>query len=172
MTIAIKKSIWYREPLVWLIILFPLTAVVAGFATLYIAIESNDGLVVDDYYERGQHINQVLDRDNAALAAGLRASVTVDYKTRMIDMTLSAKSKEHLPNQVRLRWLNATRAGHDRESTLTRVAGGRYRAPLPALIEGHWYLQLEAQDWRLNGSVNVPDATDITLTPRGDVAAR
>ena len=69
---------WYREPLVWLLISFPLTAVIAGFFTLYLAIISKDGLVVDDYYQRGKEINMSLARDRAAARHGLHASVTLD----------------------------------------------------------------------------------------------
>ena len=172
MTIAVKKSIWYREPFVWLVILFPLTAVVAGFITLYLAIESNDGLVVDDYYERGQHINQTLERDDAARAAGLHAELALDYAGRAMTLSLGANKRETLPAQIRVRWLNATRAGHDQEITVVRGADGRYRAALPSLIEGHWYLQIEAQDWRLVGSLQVPETRTLALNPRGTLAAR
>ena len=65
---------WYREPLVWLLISFPLTAVIAGFFTLYLAIISSDGLVVDDYYHRGKEINKSLARRPCCAAAWSRAN--------------------------------------------------------------------------------------------------
>ncbi len=55
-----ERSVWYREPYVWLLIAIPACAVVAGFVTLALAIATDDGLVVDDYYWQGKQINRVL----------------------------------------------------------------------------------------------------------------
>ena len=52
------KKPWYREFYVWLVIFFPVLAIVAGFYTLKLAIESDDGLVEDDYYKQGIEINR------------------------------------------------------------------------------------------------------------------
>ena len=54
---------WYSHPYVWMVIAFPLAAVIAGFITLTLAIQSDTGLVVDDYYRKGQAINQIIERD-------------------------------------------------------------------------------------------------------------
>ena len=39
---------WYRQPWVWFLIALPMTAVVGGLVTMYIAATTSDGLVVDD----------------------------------------------------------------------------------------------------------------------------
>jgi len=156
---------WYREPLVWLIVSFPLTAVIAGFFTLYLAIQSKDGLVVDDYYQKGKEINMSLARDRAAAQRGLRAGVTLDAAKQNVVLQLSASRGQSLPDRLDLRWLHATRAGFDREQLLTRSADGRYRNVLPELASGHWYVQIEAQDWRLQGSLHIPGDVQIELVP-------
>ena len=51
------KKPWYREPWVWLMIALPASAVVGGIITIYLAVSTSDGLVVDDYYKRGKAIN-------------------------------------------------------------------------------------------------------------------
>ena len=48
---------WYAEPWVWLLIALPMTAVIGGMITIYLAVTTSDGLVVDDYYKRGKAIN-------------------------------------------------------------------------------------------------------------------
>jgi uncharacterized protein len=161
---------WYREPLVWLIITFPLTAVIAGFFTLYLAILSKDGLVVDDYYQKGKEINMSLARDRAAALHGLRAGVTLDAAKQKVLVHLSAAKNRLLPDRINLRWLHATRAGFDRTQMLIRSPDGSYRAAFPELAPGHWYVQIEAQDWRLQGSLRVPAETRIDLKP-ADIAA-
>jgi uncharacterized protein len=157
--------VWYREPLVWLIIAFPLTAVIAGFFTLYLAIISRDGLVVDDYYQKGKEINKSLARDSAAAQHGLRASVSLDAAKQEVVVQLSAARDQHLPDRLDLRWLHATRAGFDRTQLLIRSPDGRYRSVFPELAPGHWYVQIEAQDWRLQGSLHVPGEVRLELTP-------
>jgi len=68
---------WYREPWPWIIIAGPASAVVAGVALLWLAIDSNDGLVVDDYYKEGLAINQVIRRDQAAFDLRYRAQAVL-----------------------------------------------------------------------------------------------
>ena len=62
MRTSMKKSMtktnrWYREPIMWLVIAFPLTAVIVGFVSLALAIRSDDGMVEDDYYKQGMTIH-------------------------------------------------------------------------------------------------------------------
>ena len=156
---------WYREPLVWLIIAFPLTAVIAGFFTLYLAIVTRDGLVVDDYYQKGKEINRSLARDHAAVQHGLRAGVRLDSARQEVIVQLSEAKGQLLPDRLDLRWLHATRAGFDRKQILVRSPDGIYRGPFPELAPGHWYVQLEAQDWRLQGSLHIPGEVRLELAP-------
>jgi len=51
---------WYRFPLVWMVIAGPACVVVAGFATLWIAIKIPDPVVAEDYYRQGIEINKTL----------------------------------------------------------------------------------------------------------------
>ena len=156
---------WYREPLVWFIISLPLTAVIAGFFTLYLAIISRDGLVVDDYYQKGKEINKSLARDVAAAQHGLHAGVQLDAAKQEVVVQLSATKGQHLPDRLDLRWLHATRAGFDRTQLLIHSPDGRYRGAFPELAPGHWYVQIEAQDWHLQGSLHVPGEVRLELTP-------
>jgi hypothetical protein len=121
---------WYRQPLVWLLILFPLAAVVGGVFTLMLAIESNDGLVEDDYYQRGKEINLVLDRDLAAASLGLSARIDIDADT--LTVRLTANPGYALPAQVTFDLLHATRSGYDQHLTMMQMSAGVYHVALPA----------------------------------------
>lgn len=156
---------WYREPMVWLIIAFPVTSIVVGITLYVIADRNHDGLVHDDYYKKGKEINLTLARDQAAAQAGLQAEVRLDSNARRAQVTMTARNISTLPEQITLRWLHATRAGFDLTLTLARTAPGRYQAVFPELAPGHWYVQLEAQDWRLQGSLRVPQDTQAALKP-------
>ena len=155
-----SKPPWYREPLVWLVIFFPTVAVVGGLITIYLAITSNDGLVVDDYYKRGLEINQVLERDQAAKLHGLQAILDFNRDPKLIYLTLSAKPDYHLPNQIELKLSHHTRAYFDNRIMLEHIANTLYRGPLPDLQPGAWYVELAADDWRLLKSLQVPIRTE------------
>lgn len=51
---------WWRHGHVWLIIAGPAVVIVAGIATLVLAIRQPDPLVATDYYRRGIEINKTL----------------------------------------------------------------------------------------------------------------
>jgi hypothetical protein len=60
---------WWRYPLVWMVVAGPAAVVVAGFATLWLAIRTPDPVVAGDYYRRGMEINQTLARDKSLAPA-------------------------------------------------------------------------------------------------------
>ncbi|MDP1740266.1 MAG: FixH family protein [Polaromonas sp.] len=58
---------WWKFPLVWMVIAGPAIVVVAGFATLWLALRAPDPLVAGDYYRRGLEINKTLATQDKAL---------------------------------------------------------------------------------------------------------
>lgn len=154
---------WHREPFVWLLIALPLAAVVGGFVTLALAIQSDDGLVVDDYYRKGREINRVLARDDAALRYGLASDLEFDAERRLVRARLSGDPSLARPARLHLRLFHATRGGFDRELDLDRTPDGSYHALLPPLAPGRWHVQLEAADWRLVGSAVFPGASRLVM---------
>ena len=64
---------WYQEPLVWMLIAIPGSAVVMGAVMLTLATSTYDGLVADDYYKRGLQINRSIAREKHAASHGIAA---------------------------------------------------------------------------------------------------
>ena len=58
---------WWRFPLVWMVIAGPAAVVVAGIATVWIAVRTPDPVVAEDYYRRGMQINKTLADQRKAL---------------------------------------------------------------------------------------------------------
>lgn len=158
---------WYREPWPWLLMAGPAAVVVAGIATLWIAVASNDGLVADDYYKQGLAINQTLQREAVAMQENYRASVQFAADGRRISVQLEARPGTKLPDTLQLRIVHPTRAGRDGLVLLRVVAAGRYEGVSPALTEGRWMLVLQDQQstWRLDGATVVPQQGVIKLLP-------
>lgn len=153
---------WYREPLVWLVLGIPASAVVMGVVMLVLSVESYDGLVADDYYRRGLEINRAVERARAAATLGLEARVEIDPGTATVRATLTATDPRFQPpDTVALRLSHATRAARDIVVDLTHGGGGRYVQRLPeldgGLPSGRWYLRLETDAWRVDGAL--PDAS-------------
>lgn len=148
-----KKTNWYQNPYVWLVIAFPLTAVIAGLITIRIAVVSDDGLVTDDYYKKGLEINRVLERDNISKQAGLVATINLDKQSNKVKLLLSANNDFNFPSEIQVSFLNKTRKGFDQKLLATYKNNGLYEAELPELIRGNWYVQIETDDWRLVNSL-------------------
>jgi hypothetical protein len=153
---------WYRIPTVWLLIALPATAVLAGFATLWIAASTDDGVVNDDYYRRGKEINRELRRDRAAAARDLRATLYLDAVGKELRIVFARGTA---PAQLQAQFLHATRGDNDRQLLLAPDERGVYRAPLPPLAPGRYHLQLAADDWRLVGSLRAPQDARAELAP-------
>ncbi len=145
---------WHREPLVWLVILPPAAAVVAGLLTLFLALRTSDGLVVDDYYHEGLQINRLLHRDEEAVRLGLGADMALDTQSGEVSVMLRARDPDTpLPATLTLRLMHATRAGLDQLVTLRRQADGRYTGRHHVRAAEHWYAQIETSRWRLLQSI-------------------
>jgi hypothetical protein len=144
----------------------PAIVVVAGIVTLVIAVNSNDGVVSDDYYKRGLAVNQVIDRDIAAQAMGLQANLMRNGAA--IRAIVTAKPEVVLPEVVRLRLAHPTRSGMDQEIDLTRDAPGSYGGQLQnAQLGGRWnvFLEDQARNWRLTGNWQLSQELPLQLLP-------
>lgn len=146
---------WYSEPYVWLLIALPLSAVFGGILTIWYAVISNDGLVVDDYYRRGLEINRTLGRDNAAGTHGLKSTLQFNPDENRIRIILESNLNYILPEKVTVSFLHSTRAGHDKKTKLARTAGNVYEDTIAGLIKGRWHILIEADDWRLLESITI-----------------
>lgn len=166
-TKSIKGQPWYKEFYVWLVIFFPMLAVVAGIYTIRLAILSDDGLVADDYYKRGLEINLTLNRDKRALAQQMQADIELQPKQQRLFLTLHSGDKDYsLPNELTLHLQYSTRAGHDQHLQLKRVGDNDYFAALSTeLINGNWIMELAGDDWRLVKTVHLPRTSHITMQP-------
>ena len=158
---------WYREPWPWLLMAGPAAVVVAGFATLWIAISSSDGLVADDYYKQGLAINQTLQREANAAQHALRAGAQFADDGRRISLRLDAAPGTALPATLRMQIVHPTRAGRDGLVMLRQNAAGSYEGVGPVLTEGRWMLILQDQQstWRLDGAMVMPYQGTVDLSP-------
>lgn len=143
---------WYREPWPWILMAGPAAVIVAGAVTAWLAFASADGLVADDYYKRGLGINQVLEKERVAVAAGISASVERDAGRIRVRLQGAA------PQALFVQLVHATRAGYDQRLRLAPLGGGVYEAELPPLPAGRWRIILDDPrgEWRLTPTLTLP----------------
>ena len=153
---------WYRQPMVWMIIAIPLSAVLVGIVMLSLSISSFDGLVTDDYYKKGKQINRVLERDRYARAYNLSANLTINESGEVM-VALEHEPGLLRPDQIELRFLHRTRSGFDRSVILDAVGSQHYRGQIEPLTRSHWLVQLETENWRVTGQATLPGNETIVL---------
>lgn len=160
-TLASSKP-WYRERWPWLLAIMPTVAVVAGFTTAWLAVTSNDGLVVDDYYKEGKAINQTKARDRHAQYLGLAAQIQPQGNTLYVKLSGRV---ETATGQLILNIMHPTRTGDDHTIRLN-WDGSRYEGTLPTLSSAHYRIQItpEFGNWRLTGEYK--PGNGVVLTPR------
>lgn len=142
---------WYKQPWPWLLMTGPFVVVVAGFVTAWLAIRSNDGLVVDDYYKQGLAINQQLQRDQRAGELGVQAQVLRSGMQLRVMMTGVGAAGQL--EKLTLRLTHPTRAGMDQAVDLAAEGQGFFSGKLSTEISGRWHVVLEdpSGQWRLQG---------------------
>ena len=155
---------WKREPLVWMIIGIPLSAVIMGIIMLTLAINSWSGLVVDDYYRKGKQINLVLARDKLAWELGLAAEFHL-LDSGKVEIRFDPGVSVIPGNEIQLKLVHATRPGLDRDINFANRNLRLLEAELPIPGPGRWNLFLQTEDWRLTGSLQYPQASSAELVP-------
>jgi hypothetical protein len=160
---------WYKEPWPWILMAGPAIVVVAGIATLYLALASFDGLVEDDYYKQGLAVHQEVKRDTAA--AEEKVSAQVMLSGRNIRVFLSMADATNLPGQLQLHFIHPTRDGLDQDVILENEQGF-YSGSLTTEVHGRWNVYLEDQDktWRLLGAWQPDAGTPLQLAVQGTPA--
>jgi uncharacterized protein len=135
---------WYKEPWPWILMAPPAVAVLAGIATVWIAVKSADGLVAEDYYRQGLAINRVIAREARARELGIKAQV------QMGEGRIRVRLEGAAPEAVFVQLVHRTRAGYDQRLRLARVADG-YQAAMAPLAPGGWRVSIEDPqgNWRI-----------------------
>ena len=144
---------WYREPWPWILMAGPVLVILAGIVTVYLAVRSEDGLVVDDYYKQGLAINAMLARNQQARALGINGQLELNAQRSNVQVRLSGAVQSS--TRLRLRLVHPTRGGKDQTVMLLPLPGGNYGAAIKTLEQGTWNVQLEdeASGWRVVGTL-------------------
>lgn len=163
---AEPKRPWWREPMVWLIAGLPLTAVIAGLTTVWIASRNADSLVKEGYVKEGFTVQGIQEQDRAAARMGISASLR--FEAGVLRASLAGSPPEgRWPSLLLLTLAHPTESSQDRSVALKQTGQGAYQADLPAPPAGRRHLILESheQGWRLKGAWDIPISGSLQLVP-------
>lgn len=157
---------WYKQRWPWLLIAGPAFVIIAGAVTVWLAVVSNDGLVVDDYYKQGLAVNQRLHRDQEASTLGLTADLMRSGIS--IRLLLAASEATAMPPEMAVKFSHPTRAGQDQIVKVTMEAPGFYSGKLAEELAGRWIVTIEdpGARWRLHGEWSVDSEETLRLSAK------
>jgi len=155
---------WYKQFWPWFLISLPLSVVIASMVTINIAIESDDGLVSDDYYKEGLAIYKNADSSARAKALGIAGELSYDPDTGAVALRLD----KPLPAQaggLSLSLTHPTLPHKDQTVQLSPLGNASYAGRLEPMGPARWKLGLQPDDgsWRIQGRLVLPDSPTARL---------
>jgi hypothetical protein len=158
------QKVWYKQFWPWFLIVLPLTSMVLSFSMLNLAFNSEDSMVIDDYYKEGRGINLKIQKLQQAKILNISTKVQVfsDY-VEVVFISSALKNGE----AITLDFFHSTQKFKDFSVTLLRDANGIYRAPLTRDVLGKWKLSLHPFDnnWKIQKVVSLPQSKPFDLKP-------
>ena len=148
-----SKPLWYKNPIVWMVIFFPSLAVIAGFITLFIAIESDDGLVDSEYYKQGLGINKTISNDSNAIKHNISGLLSINAASGAIQAKFSDSINSKLSESIAFKIVHRTIPGFDQKVKLHRTEDTLlYVGQIEALPKqgGRWRWEIKDTDWRIS----------------------
>jgi hypothetical protein len=156
------------NPVFWLMWLLPGAAVVAGFATLVIALGSADRPLPASYHWEGARLDADFERARNAAQHGMRAELTFAGGAQPCTAMLTPAPGD--PPSITLTFTSTSNASLDRALTMRREQPGVYRVECDALPRGRWLITLQdsAGQWALRGSLD--DRAQVAVLDARDPA--
>ncbi len=144
---------WYKQFWPWFLIVLPGSAVVASFASLYIALDNADTLVRDDWYQHGVTINDELEREDEAARRGIRAALALDPSGRTVTATFDGPDLGI--EALKLTLHHPTFAQRDIDLVLSSSGPNRFVAAADRRLDGTWDVTLapDENDWQIKRRV-------------------
>jgi uncharacterized protein len=127
------------NPVFWIMWLLPAAAVVAGLATLVIALRNADRALPTSYHWEGEHLDQDFARQRLAASHGIE----VDVASGGGECAATLRHAPDDPVSLTLTFTHSSDAGLDRVVLLRRVQPGQYRGTCAPLPPGRWHVALE-----------------------------
>lgn len=148
---------WYKQFWPWFLIFLPLSAVVAGITTIFIAQNNAVALVSDNYYKDGLAINQNKLLEKNAIELGITADLLVTNGSSICTIQLTGKHNN--PSEITLTLLHPTLANLDQKIQLPKISNNVYQLDCTLPIKGKWYISITnpTRTWKIKQYAFLPN---------------
>ncbi len=137
-----------KKAVIALISFFAVIFAVDGYF-IYLGFSGKDGLVHEDYYQKGLHYDDVIQVKKRQAELGWKFDVLHPEKTGSgpIELKLTDATGEPLTGkQIAARLRRPAEMGYDQNLTFEEVAPGTYRATVSLPKQGNWDLEARVRD--------------------------
>ncbi len=155
---------WYKYFWPWFLIAVPTSSFIVGYFVIYFATNTEDSLVVDDYYKEGKAINASMAKVEVARRQRIMTDLTIN------DGAIAVEFHSGIPangNALKLNFYHVTLQNKDFSILLTRDANGVYRGFTEQDTSGKWKVSLTPLDekWKVQQTIGLPRDGAIRFVP-------
>lgn len=155
---------WYKYFWPWFLIAVPVSSFMMAFVLVNVATNTDDSLVVDDYYKEGKAINASMAKVEEAQRLRIMTDLTVN------DGQITVEFHSGIPdagNALKLNFYHVTLQDKDFSLLLTRDASGIYRGFTESNTDGKWQISLSPMDdaWKVQQIISLPRKDKIRFIP-------
>lgn len=165
-----ENTPWYKQFWPWFILSPLLIVICAGFWMLYIAIVTNDGVIIDNFYKDGLGIEVRTEQDGVARKLGLQGDL--HWAGQDLELSLTGVMTGY-PDQLSLLIVYPTKSSRDINVILEHQGAGLYSGLITEKTSGSRQIQLEPVSekgdsmWRLHAKTVVPPlSSQVVLLPK------
>lgn len=151
---------WWKEPMIWLVAGLPLVAVVASFASYFIAADKPDTLVDAGYHKEGMAPGKDTSREQRAAALAIAGELEMGNAISKLKL---AGKLAVMPTSIQLHLIHPTQSAQDIHIQLQGNGQGEYSGSVPNIDHGkrQWVIEPNDKDWRLSGELTLPLAEAV-----------
>lgn len=155
---------WYKQFWPWFLIAIPTSSFIMAYFIVKFATNTQDSLVVDDYYKEGKAYN--VNHQKVENARKLRIMTDLSVNDGQIALEFHSGIPEE-GNALKLSFYHVTLAERDVSLLLTRDANGIYRGFVEQDLSGKWRVTLSPLDdsWKVQQEIGLPRANKIRFVP-------
>lgn len=155
---------WYKQFWPWFLIAIPTSSFIMAYFIVKFATNTQDSLVVDDYYKEGKTYN--VNHQKVENARKLRIMTDLTVNDGQIALEFHSGIPEE-GNALKLSFYHVTLAERDVSLLLTRDANGIYRGFVEQDLSGKWRVTLSPLDdsWKVQQEIGLPRADKIRFVP-------
>jgi len=166
--ISLMKQIdsepWYKQFWPWFLITIPVISMILSITMLNLALNTDDSLVIDDYYKQGKAINLELSKVKRAKQLDITTILSIEGMRLALEFTSGQPSTGEA---LKLAFFHPTLEHQDFSILLTQDASGVYRGVADIELNGKWKVTLSPlnNQWKIVQDINLPRRQGIIFNP-------